>query len=279
MRPILQGFLLVARRLPLLVADLVLKVIWRLMPLAFALVAYSWAPRWGITPLKPYQIALLLDEASTEVKVAVVTAAITVAGFLIAFRTAHSAWRAERVAELRIRAGDEIFDFAQTVYSTTLALDIDLKRLMALIDMVHKSASAPPLYAAEVQLGLKAAESAEERAQTLRAMSNSVFALDAKFQSVVGLNPLSAQQLPEMTEAVAKVGSRAVLPLPSPHCDGTALIAWCQTAATDAYVKFLREAVPAAQAAVVNAGSIRGVMLSAVVRPTLASVVRVAGHK
>lgn len=99
-----------------LAAGLATPVLWihlRRHPatwLAITVAAYLYLRRVGSSkPLLPSELAIVLSEIDSTMQAAVLGALVTATGFVIAFSVAHSAWKTQRQAELRLAAGDEIF--------------------------------------------------------------------------------------------------------------------------------------------------------------------------
>lgn len=90
-----------------------------------AIIVYSLLPH-----LSPAGLLDWILGQDKETKVAFGTSALTVIGFLVAFSTAHSAWRAQQRALIQLATGNEIYAFFRQVWNDTLTLELFAERLV-----------------------------------------------------------------------------------------------------------------------------------------------------
>lgn len=90
--------------------------------------------------VKPYsmqQLVLWLDSLPNDSKTSVVTTVITIAGFLVAFKTATANWKAENLATLKSHVASELEEFFANVSKLTTDAEIYVKRLVEAVNKIQ----------------------------------------------------------------------------------------------------------------------------------------------
>lgn len=87
------------------------------------------SPPWTVG-----QLAIWLDDLPIEAKSAIATAVITVAGFLIAFRTANNAWKSQSQGELQLTAAADVETFFSEGTSRLIQVQLFVRSLLDAAD-------------------------------------------------------------------------------------------------------------------------------------------------
>lgn len=169
----------------------------KLMPLFVVVLAYVLAPVvLGVTPLTASQFVLAIDALDASMKATLITAAITVAGFITAFNTAHSSWKAERLTSLKLDAAEQLDCFFQESQNLFIVLSIYAEAAKIIAD----TRTRPKLHRdlqREIHILNGRANGAFLARQRLMELGSRVYTLQAKHR-------ILCKMVPHADESVAK---------------------------------------------------------------------------
>lgn len=101
--------------------------------LLIALVVYWTFERIAsIKPLSPPELALWLNALPESYKVALFTSMVTVAGFIVAFRTAMASWRQQMATQFKLDSGTKLFDKVSATVQSVIDLQIYAEMIIAI---------------------------------------------------------------------------------------------------------------------------------------------------
>jgi len=100
----------------------------------------------GITPAGLSELMGWLIHLDAEYKVALLSSAVTIAGFIVAFHTATANWKNQMRAQLKVQAARDIENFFSVVSSNITTASIYVKSLVDNANKIQKGVPANEAY-------------------------------------------------------------------------------------------------------------------------------------
>lgn len=95
---------------------------------------------------KPYSLNELLtffNSLTSDYKIAIASSLITILGFLFAFHAATLVWKQQTIANIKIAAGNQIFDFFNEVMRIATSISIYARNLSTLANDIKAGGPSP----------------------------------------------------------------------------------------------------------------------------------------
>lgn len=231
-----------------------------------AIIVYSLLPH-----LSPAGLLDWILGQDKETKVAFGTSALTVIGFLVAFSTAHSAWRAQQRALIQLATGNEIYAFFRQVWNDTLTLELFAERLVKTRQIVVSRKLPPADIEFHVSRLLENVRELEALRQRLSRASIEVHGLRAKHEVVLTSIATGPTAMHVAIEALSSIAERMWFPVPSPATDIPTAIAFLTICDPKAWQEFHGQAEKSRGTGEMAVSAINGFFVGHLVRPTIGS--------
>jgi hypothetical protein len=264
-------------------------VVWTLMgcaifirwlfvkPLGFlvlALLAYFVVPRLtSITPMSAGGIVSLIASQPRDVTIAISTALLTIIGFVIAFSVANSAWRAQRRTEIRLAAAEEIYDFFREAWGHLLTLGLYAKFLGEVYEAAHAASLDAGRLEFEGQEIIRRTPQFTDSRLRLSRMSVEVHALRGKHELVLSEEWMALPAFKLAQQSLDKAADAMWFAAPEMADTPIRSIAFVAECDGNDWQKFVRIADENRLKGEMAASSIRGMIISDVIKPNAAMFV------
>jgi hypothetical protein len=164
-------------------------------------------------PWSPSQLALWLDALPGESKTAVVTALLTILGFLVAFHSATVNWKAQIYAQIQIDTAKEIEEFFYEVNRLVDIARIDVKSMVeAARDFYAKGPTQETEFS--IKWAMQRAVEFRETRSKLVELGISVYRLPARNYSALSTVPGALEWLEKGAEALDKITEKIWIHIP-----------------------------------------------------------------
>jgi len=183
--------------------------------LIFSAILYWYAWHFGDSkPLTFPQLFLWIDQLQIEAKTAVATSLLTITGFLVAFHTATSNWKAETVANLKIHVANEIELFFNEASRLIVEARLYVESLVEAVNLFNEQGPSPEVVF-KIEYTQQQAQKFFSTRDRLSAMSIEVHRIASRHYSVLSTVPSAIQDLDICATAFSKIAQKMWVRVPN----------------------------------------------------------------
>jgi hypothetical protein len=234
----------------------------------------------GVTPMHLGELVLFVDALPEGYKVGIVTALLTVLGFLISFAVGIHNWRVQQYTQLQLNSADDIERFVAEASPHINTLTYTCERALDLIERLHGEGDAASKQFA-LKYWLSRVPEATAARSELSKMSVAIHRLTGKHFGIFGTMWGAIATFQTIVDAFTHLSRetwKIQLP-PIPSDDPAAERLFLQWTNADDYRTFLREARLNSDLIHGLSGSLRGQLQASVTAFNLTSLMHLYGQR
>lgn len=258
----------------------VLAIIWRIATatlwgsLILLLVIYASLMRWADPrPLTMGELADWAAKLDPTASSTLLAAILTIVGFLVAFRSAHTTWKLQQLGTLRIAAAEEMHVFFQDVANALVTMELHVEQLLDLKRDISQGKDFEALESSARWLNSQSQNYLEAR-QTLREKSVHFHGLRAKHDLVVSGKQVARIALSAVTTQMEIVGTAIWVQVPTGSTDEEMTLNWVANCDGVVWHEFISTSMGARYKILGAAGAIRASLFNDVLQPNVSTIKR-----
>ena len=264
----------------LFIAAGLLTIVWRFVTatlwgtLIALVLIYAALTQWGSTrPLTAGELGDWISQLDPSATATLLATILTILGFLVAFRSAHSAWKREQLGTLRLAAAEEVHVFFQETSDALIDMELYVDQLLDLKRDIDEGAELEQLQASARWVNTQSQPFLAAR-WVIREKSVKVHALRAKHELVVSGRRFASSMLGRAVSEMEVLTSAIWFPTPPVTDDEISILKFIANFDGIAWRNFKATAVGARYRILVASGGVRGALLSEFLQPNISILKR-----